>query len=138
MIFLFDFRTTPFFTLLFEEYLTSYICDRYLVCLPGSPTTTNPGIGPELSMMTPLDVALLHRSAPLQLITVEKYLTPWLKDEFQALSEIFHNYSLVTDIKYLALGCGFLVSNATFNHISVKSFIGGGNRTSRRKPSTCR
>ena len=76
MIFLFDFGTTPFFTLLFEEYLTSYICDRYLVCLPGSPTTTNPGIGPELSMMTPLDVALLHRSAPLQLITVEKYLTP--------------------------------------------------------------
>jgi hypothetical protein len=30
----------------------------------------------ELSMMTPLDVALLHRPAPLQLITVEKYLTP--------------------------------------------------------------
>jgi hypothetical protein len=30
-------------------------------------------------MMTPLDVALLHRPAPLQLITVEKYLTPWLQ-----------------------------------------------------------
>jgi hypothetical protein len=52
------------------------VCDWYLVCIPGSPTTTNPGIGAELSMMTPLDVALLHRPAPLQLITVEKYLTP--------------------------------------------------------------
>jgi hypothetical protein len=61
----------------------------YLVCLPGSPTTTNPGIGPELSMMTPLDVALLHKPAPLQLITTEKYFTPWWKDEFHVLTAKF-------------------------------------------------
>jgi len=30
-----------------------------------------------------------------------------------------------------------MVLNATFNNFSV-SFIGGGNRSSRRKPPTCR
>ena len=38
---------------------------------------------------------------------------------------------------------GFMVFSATFNNISIiyivmVSFIGGGNQSARRKPSTCR
>lgn len=46
------------------------LSDWYLECFPGSPTTTRPGIGGDVSMTTPFDVAEVQRRAPLQAITV--------------------------------------------------------------------
>ena len=51
---------------------------------------------------------------------------------FIVFNATFSNISVVT--------VSFIVSNATFSNISVVtvSFIGGGNRSTRRKPPTCR
>jgi len=53
-----------------------------------------------------------------------KYLLlSWLQDE-----QLFLDYGVIV-----------MVFNATFNNISVAvSFIGGGNRSTQRKPPTCR
>jgi hypothetical protein len=72
--------------------------------------------------------------------------------DISELENIFHRVEWATLIFFAALfvlmevcyiskfGFSFIVSNATFSNISVVtiSFIGGGNRSTRRKPPTCR
>lgn len=75
-------------------------------------------------MITPLDVALLHRPAPLQLITVEKYLTPWWKDEFHVLSAIFPKTKLCKAIVgYEQKGETVMVNNFINNKIDNRSIF---------------
>lgn len=47
-----------------------YVLLMYLECFPGSPITTIPGTGLELSMITLLVDTEVHNPAPLQAFTV--------------------------------------------------------------------
>lgn len=49
---------------------TTYLCRIYVECRPDIPTLTRPGIGIELSIITPLDDDMLQSCARLQHSTV--------------------------------------------------------------------
>ena len=85
-------------------------------------------------------------------IAVVGAITLMILADINELENIFHRVEWATLIFFAALfvlmevcyisrlGFSFIVFNATFNNISVVavSFIGGVNRSTRRKPPTCR